>query len=109
METIIVAILTAIAGVLGSNGIWTYFSQKSNKNSIERKALMGLIHNRICELCEKYIVRGYILEWEYEDLISYMYQSYKTLGGNGTAEKLVKEVEKLPIYFDEKGATNGNL
>lgn len=70
---------------------------------------MGLIHNRICELCERYVVRGYILEWEYEDLISYMYQSYKTLGGNGTAEKLVKEVEKLPIYFDEKGATNGNL
>lgn len=76
---------------------------------------MGLLHNRICELCEKYIVRGYVLEWEYEDLIDYIYKPYKTLGGNGTAEKLIKEVEKLPLLtekpigLEKKEVLHGNI
>lgn len=99
--TIIIAIITALAGVFGSNGLWTYVSSKQHNDSAEHKALMGLLHNRICELCQMYIIRGYILEWEYEDLIDYIYEPYKSLGGNGTAEKLISEVKKLPIYREK--------
>lgn len=110
METIIIAIITAIAGVIGSNGIWSYIAQKNKNDDIEKKALKGLLHNRICELCEKYIVRGDIFEWEYDDLLNYIFIPYKTMGGNGTAEKLIEEVKKLPMLMsDEKGESNGKV
>ena len=59
--------------------------------------LLGLGHVKIIETCEKYIVRGYIRQDEYDSLYNYLYLPYKELGGNGTAERMVNEVKKLPI------------
>lgn len=97
MTTIMIAIITALGGVFSANGLWTFLSSKKSKNCELTKMIVGLGHSRICELCEKYIVRGYITQDEYEDLVDYIYTPYKKLGGNGTAEKMVNEVEKLPI------------
>lgn len=33
----------------------------------------------------------------YENLYDYIYLPYKALGGNGTAEKVMKDVDNLPI------------
>lgn len=59
--------------------------------------LLGLGHDRIVYLCMKYIDRGWISSDEYEDLIKYLYTPYVGLKGNGTAERLINEVKKLPI------------
>lgn len=59
--------------------------------------LLGLGHVKIIETCEKYIVRGYIRQDEYDSLYNYLYLPYKELGGNGTAERMINEVKKLPI------------
>ena len=59
--------------------------------------LLGLGHVKIIETCEKYIVRGYIRQDEYDSLYNYLYLPYKELGGNGTAERMVNEIKKLPI------------
>ena len=40
---------------------------------------------------------GSITKDEYENLHDYLYLPYQELGGNGTAEKIMKEVSNLPI------------
>lgn len=48
-----------------------------------------------------YLSRGYITIDEYEDLQKYLYSPYSSFGGNGMAEKVMKEVQELPIRFSE--------
>ena len=36
---------------------------------------------------------------EYEDLIHYLYDPYVELGGNGSAEKVMQEIKKLPMKW----------
>lgn len=97
METI-AAIVVAI---FGCTGFWTLvqflIQRHYEKDSKQGKMLKGLGHDRICYLAEEYVRRGYITKEEYENLHDYLYVPYKDLGGNGTAQKLMKEVEKLPI------------
>ena len=45
----------------------------------------------------EYLKRGYIYEAEYDKLYNYLYVPYKSLGGNGSAERIIEEVKKLPI------------
>ena len=40
---------------------------------------------------------------EYENLNRYLYQPYKKLGGNGTAEKIMIQVKDLPVSDNTKG------
>lgn len=96
--TLIASIVTAI---FASTGFWafvTYLVQrKDTKESAEAQMLKGLGHDRICFLGEHYVARGYITKDEYENLHDYLFVPYKKLGGNGTAEKVMNEVDKLPI------------
>jgi len=96
---------TVVAAIFASTGFWayvTYLTQmKDTKDSAESQMLKGLGHDRICCLGESYIKRGYITKDEYENLHDYLYLPYKKLGGNGTAEKIVKDVSNLPLR--EKG------
>jgi hypothetical protein len=65
--------------------------------------LIGLGHDRICHLGMCYIHRkdsngeAYITKDEYENLYEYLYKPYLKLGGNGSAERIMDEVKKLPI------------
>lgn len=102
-ETTLIA--SIVGAVFASTGFWaflTYLVQsKQTKDSAEGQMLKGLGHDRICYLGEYYIQRGYITKDEYENLHDYLYLPYKKLGGNGTAEKIIKEVEKLPLKDKE--------
>jgi hypothetical protein len=71
--------------------------KKSEKNDAKAKMLMGLGHDRIVDLGMRYIERGYIYQDEYENLKDYLYKPYNGLNGNGSAERVMNEVEKLPI------------
>jgi hypothetical protein len=44
-----------------------------------------------------YITKGWISKDEYANLSSYLYGPYNKLGGNGSASKIMAEVDKLPI------------
>lgn len=98
------AVITIIAAFFGCTGFWTFIQfliqRKTEKDSKQGKMLKGLGHDRICYLAQKYIEQGHITKEEYEDLHDYLFLPYKDLGGNGTAERLMKEVEKLPIKED---------
>ena len=48
----------------------------------------------------EYIARGYVSTDEYNELNKYLFEPYRSMGGNGTAEKLMEEVKHLPTRED---------
>ena len=98
-------IISIIGAVFASTGFWAFLTAllqaKDKKKSAETEMLRGLGHDRICYLGYSYIAQGYITREDYENLHDYLYLPYKKLGGNGTAEKIMKEVEKLPMHETE--------
>lgn len=107
-----IAIVGAIIAGITSGGFTSLVifliqrhDQKKGKHSAESEMLLGLGHDRIVYLGDLYIRRGSISKDEYENLHDYLYKPYCDLGGNGTAERVMKEVEKLPlkeVSYEEK-------
>lgn len=89
--------VTIVCAFLASSGFWAYLSSRSSKKSANTRMLLGLGYERIMTLGMIYIDRGYITRDEYEDLVKYLYKPYKELGGNGSAERIMREIEALPI------------
>lgn len=92
--------VTILVAVFASTGFWNFVNArieaKAKKKSAETELLIGLAHDRIYRLCEKYIERGYVTTMEYDNLM-YLYRPYTKCGGNGTATKLIEQVDKLPM------------
>ena len=97
MGNLVEIIITVVCSVIASSGFWTFVSKRRANNNAEVKMLLGLGHIKIIETCEKYIEQGHIRQDEYDSLYNYLYLPYKELGGNGTAERMINEVKKLPI------------
>lgn len=101
----LVAIVVAICGSSGIWGLIMYLIQHRHKkledalikDNAERRMLRGIGHAQIVKLCRYYINQGYITPEQYADLKEHLFAPYECLGGNGSAQKLVEEVEKLPI------------
>ena len=99
--------------VFASQGLWAlilYLVQRKDKKRDKEDAelknqsqmLLGLGHDRIIYLGTKYIEDGYVTEDEFENLNKYLYEPYKALGGNGTAEKIMDDVRNLPIRKNKR-------
>lgn len=97
MEPWIQMISTIVITVLACNGFWAFLQNRRDRKGAKTKMLLGLGHRDIVQDAMKYIERGWISKDEYEDLYKYLYKPYLALGGNGTAERLMAEVKKLPI------------
>ena len=105
MEVIWQPIVTVVCAVFASSGLWAYLTarhdrkaKKDEKNDARNAMIMGLGHDRIISLCEKYIERGYVSSDEYENLYEWLYKPYQELGGNGTAKRLMAIVDNLPMH-----------
>ena len=88
---------TILTSLIASTGFWTFLYKVKSNNSKENAMLIGLGHDRIISLGMEYLKRGYIYEGEYDNLYNYLYIPYKSLGRNGSAERIIEEVKKLPI------------
>lgn len=97
MDAWLTPVLTVVASLLGSSGLWAYFQSRADKDSATRKLLLGLAHDRIIYLGMSYIDKGWISKDEYDDLMKYLYEPYNHFGGNGLAEKIMNDVKELPI------------
>lgn len=97
MENLVELIIAIVTSALASSGLWSFVAKKLEKKDVKSIMLIGLAHDRILDLGFKYIEQGYITQTEYENLHDYLYLPYKEMGGNGSAERIMKEVEKLPI------------
>jgi len=92
--TILVPIILAL---ITSSGFWLFIESRIKKSSYQTQLLIGLAHDRIVYLGMSYIHRGWITKDEYENLDTYLYKPYKALKGNGSVERIMKEIDKLPI------------
>lgn len=102
--------LTAILlTLLASSGFWAFVMAFLDKKSAKNKMLLGLGHDRIMSLGMSYVAKGVITQSEYENLNKYLYEPYKKMGGNGTAKRLMDEVNKLKIVPDTYGRENGGM
>lgn len=91
-------IITIICSVLASSGFWVYLQRQFDKKDVKSEMLIGLAHDRILELGMRYLERGdWITQDEYDNLHKYLYEPYVKLGGNGTAKKIMCEIDKLRI------------
>ena len=89
--------LTIICSVLASSGFWAWMMKRSERKDIKTEMLIGLGHDRIVSLGSVYLERKYITTDEYENLYEYLYKPYQKMGGNGSAERIMNEINKLPI------------
>lgn len=75
--------------------------RKEEKDLVNRrlegleKANVAILHNKIYRQCEQHLLEGFITIDDLDDL-SYLFNAYKSLGGNGTGETLYNKVKNLP-------------
>jgi hypothetical protein len=98
MDPWVQALITIIASIGASSGIWAFISKRDDRRSATTQLLLGLAHDRIIYLGMSYIERGWLTKDEYEDFDKYLWKPYSHFGGNGLAEKVMNDVQKLPIY-----------
>lgn len=93
--------ITIVISVIASTGFWQFlinwYNHKHTKMDATARMLLGIANKIICESCQEYISRGHITKEEYEDLKKYLCDPYFELGGDGTVERLFKEVDRIPI------------
>ena len=95
-------VVSVICAVLASSGMWTFMQKRADKKDARTQMIVGLGHDRIMFLGIHYIERGYITRDEYENLYEYLYKPYEKLGGNGSAKRIMAEVDKLPIRKEKE-------
>lgn len=93
-EVIIISIATTL---IASSGFWAYLIKRMEKNDSTTKLLLGLAHDRIIKRGIEYLDQGYIDQHEYKDFRTYLYDPYKELGGNSSADRVMHDVTKLPF------------
>lgn len=111
VDILIQTVVPIIIAFIASSGFWVFLDKRrSDKTrspkSAETELLIGLAHDRIIYLGAKYIARGWITHDEFENLEKYLFTPYLRLGGNGTAQRIMDEVKKLP--FDKTEITNAH-
>lgn len=89
--------VTLLVAFFGSSGFWAWYIQRRDKKNTFNQLMLGIGHDRIMHLGKSYIRRGYITSDEFENLHDYIYEPYISCGGNGSAKRLMAEVEKLPM------------
>ena len=97
-QHVIEMILTIVLSVFSSSGFWLFVQTKAQKNDNQTKMLLGLAHDRLISLGMEYVSRGWLTDDEYENYDRYLYQPYKDLGGNGTGDRIKKQVDTLRLY-----------
>lgn len=98
MPQFVETLVTVLCAVLASSGFWALMQKLTDKKDARTQMLVGLAHDRILYLGMSYVQRGYITKDEYENLCDYLYKPYLKMGGNGSAKRVMGEVDKLPLH-----------
>lgn len=111
-QTLLCTLITSIVSFLASSGVWSYKTKKlelvyqekigqARANSAVQNMLLGLGHDKILYLTDKYIKRGGLTTRELTNL-RYLYMPYKELGGNGDCETGMNTCEKMEIITEDE-------
>lgn len=71
--------------------------RRDDKKDAISQVVLGLAYERIVSLGMSYIERGWITTGELGEYGKYFFYPYRALGGNGPAERIWHQVNKLPI------------
>lgn len=104
--------VTAILSAVTSSGVMSlilYFIQKHDKKkereeangSAQAKMLLGLGHDKLIHLTDKFVRRGAITLKEKRNL-EFLYIPYAELGGNGDCKIGYDACQKLQVISDEE-------
>lgn len=98
LEAIVGALVTLVPATVALVGVVKRRIRISDESRNEMIALlMGLAQNRIVHQGLEYLERGFITKDEYQDLRKYLFEPYRSIGGNGTVERIMHAVERLPF------------
>lgn len=93
--------ITIVVSVLGSSGLWAFLQSRREQKDASSQLLVGLAHIQLVAIAEGYLARGWLTHSEYDDLRIYLYDPYKALGGNGSAQRLMHELTLLPSHKEK--------
>ena len=91
------SLITIVVAIISSSGVWGLFNLAIQKKSESNRLLIGIAHHLIVQESHRLLQQGYMTTDDYRNLRKGLYEPYKQIGGNGLAEKMVNDVEKLPI------------
>lgn len=94
--TLLDILIPVVLALLASSGFWAFLDKRREKGTGEGELLRGLAADRIMYLGMHYIEKGWISSDEHKNLMG-LFKPYLKVGGNGTAMKIMEEVNKLPI------------
>lgn len=94
-------IISVVIAVIASSGFWTFINRKIDRKSAKMKLLLGIAHDRIIQLCEPILKRGYITKEEYENIVNCLGIPYVECGGNHLAKKMLEDCKKLPLKEED--------
>ena len=76
--------------------LYSKLKQELTTQKLLKEGMIAMLHDRLYQLCTKFIEKGEITVDELENL-EYMYKSYNNLGGNGTGTALFNRCKDLKI------------
>lgn len=105
-------IITAVLSALTSSGFMSLIiyllqrrdrrkDQETANSSAQSRMLVGLGHDRIMSLTDRYVRRGTITLKEKRNL-EFLYRPYADMGGNGDCKIGYDACQHLPVVSDEE-------
>lgn len=107
IQTIITTVITAVTSS-GFVSLLLYLLQRrdkkkekeESKETVQSKMLLGLGHDRILCLTDRFVRRGAITLKEKRNL-QYLWDPYEGLGGNGDCKIGYDACQKLPVVSED--------
>ena len=113
MESIFQIIITVVCSVVASSGFWAFLQSREHEKDAKTDMLISKYKSEKDRLAQEIVgvITGSAMPGgsehkstnkestnpECENLYEYLYKPYKQLGGNGSAKRVMTEVDKLPI------------
>lgn len=94
-ETILKWFITFLLGTI-MGFVISRLKKEKNKNKSIENAVQSLLRDRLIEKYRLFKIKGKMTILDKEN-IDHLYKEYKNLGGNGTVEKLYKDLSNLEI------------
>lgn len=99
MEQLLIQTYIAAVPVILGYIVWILKNQKKDRDA-NGKGTMMLLRVQLIEYHDKYISKGEIPSYAYENFCE-MYEAYHDLGGNGMITKMFNEISEL--HLKQKG------
>lgn len=93
--SILLMIATGVIGYIGGM-MKKRIAKEIDEDRAIKNGLRALLREKIIEICDRCIDRGYVHIHNLES-IDDLYIQYHELGGNGMVTKLVEDTKKLPL------------